>query len=383
MDLNAKLSELRQSGNFRSIPQVGLGGECVDLSTNDYLGIAADNSLLASFWADDSRRGLPLSASASRLLAARQEEFFKLEQRLSQLYGGRGVLLFNSGYHANTGLVSALASSAKTMVLADRLVHASIIDGIVLSKAPFSRFRHNDYNHLERLIARNVDDYDVLLVIVEGVYSMDGDSADIASLVSLKRRYPKVALYVDEAHSFGVKGPNGLGLVEQWRRGDAASSIDDVDVVVGTFGKAAGSVGAFCVTSPAMKDYAVNRSRSFIFSTALPPLCAEWTLFVVDRMVDMDDRRAHLAALASALRDQLAGFGDEPLKPSHIMPLVIGDPHRVVKLSAKLLDRGFKVLPIRTPTVPPSTERLRFSLSAALSLDDIACLGGQLREVME
>jgi 8-amino-7-oxononanoate synthase len=132
-----------------------------------------------------------------------------------------------------------------------------------------------------------------------------------------------------------------------------------------------------------MKDYAVNRSRSFIFSTALPPLCAEWTLFVVDRMVDMDDRRAHLAALASALCDQLAGFGDEPLRPSHIMPLVIGDPHRVVKLSAKLLDRGFKVLPIRTPTVPPSTERLRFSLSAALSLDDIACLGDQLREVME
>lgn len=379
MDISATLSRIKESGNYRSIPSVAAGCT-VDFSTNDYLGIGADRLMQRQFMESAQNSTAALTSSASRLLASRQNEYYALEDALDALYG-RPVLLFNSGYHANTGMVSALADS-KTLILADKLVHASIIDGIVLSKSRFSRFRHNDYDHLESLIKRHYDDYDCLLVIVEGVYSMDGDRADIETLVSLKKRYGKLMLYVDEAHSFGVLGPRGLGLVEAYRRMSPEDACDAVDVVVGTFGKAAGSFGAFCVTSQAIKDLAVNTARSFIFSTALPPVSCAWTLWVLRRMVDMDDRRERLESLAKKLRRILSAYSCGDCAPSHIQPLIVGDAAKTVELSGALMDSGVKVLPIRTPTVPPGTERLRFSLSASMTDGDLDLLDAVLKKVM-
>lgn len=357
---------LASAGNLRVLPPVGSREGITDLSSNDYLGLAADPSLQADFMSDPVRRAIPLTSAASRLLAGRQEEYASLEALLGELYG-RPALLFNSGYHANTGLVAALAGGVPdTLVVADRLVHASIIDGIVLSRAPFTRFRHNDMNNLEKVLAKESPRHKRVLLIVESVYSMDGDRADIDALTELKRHYPGVMIYVDEAHGFGVEGERGLGLCR------SAAGYGDIDIVVGTFGKACASMGAFAAVSPDIKSYLVNTARSLIFSTALPPFMAAWTEWVIRRMTGMDDRRARLRELSSRLHSILAPLQPAVnVTPSHIQPLVTGDPRKAVELSQRLLEAGFKVLPIRTPTVPPGTERLRFSLSASIPMSAI------------
>jgi len=369
MKYSAIISRLKESGNFRTVPSEDPAPGVIDLSSNDYLGIAADSGLRRQFMREVTERDLPFSASASRLLAAVQSEYQALERLLSSLYGGRAALLFNSGYHANVGLVQALASDGDTLIVADKLVHASIIDGIMLSKAPFERFRHNDYDHLSAILSRRAAGYGRVLIITESVFSMDGDYADIDMLADIRNRYDNAMLYVDEAHAFGVCGPAGLGCVS----GSAHSGA--VDIIVGTFGKAAASVGAFCVVSPEIRDIAVNRARSFIFSTALPPVNIAWTRFVVERLGSMGDRRAKLVRLSRLLADAIPSGG----MPSHIRPLITGSPDKAVSLSARLLDDGFKVLPIRTPTVPPGTERLRFSLSVCIAEDDICRLASILR----
>ncbi len=364
MDYSIKLEELKRSGNFRTIPP-DHDRDLIDFSSNDYLGLAADDSLLERFMAEEANRRLPFTSSASRLLAARQQDYSRLERLLESLYE-RPALLFNSGYHANTGIVSALASGNDTVILADKLVHASIIDGIRLSGAPFERFRHNDLRHLRRLLEKFSSAFGRVLVIVESVYSMDGDSADIDALAALKREFPNVLLYIDEAHAIGVEGPNGLGLA----KGSADYGL--IDVVVGTFGKALASSGAFCICSPEVRDILVNSARSFIFSTALPPVTCAWSGFMLERMLGMDESRSHLRALGRRLNEGLQAIAPSAGEHSgHIQPYVVGDAHEVVRLSQLLRNAGVNVLPIRVPTVPPGTERLRISLSASMSMADV------------
>ncbi len=374
MDFQSYISGLKQSGNFRSIPSGHDDRALTDFSTNDYLGLACRADLQQEFIESGIVSSAPFSSSASRLLASAQAHHTALEERLGELYH-RDILLFNSGYHANTGLIPALTDS-RTLIIADKLVHASIIDGIMLSKCRFSRFRHNDMDHLESMLERAGDERADCLVIVESIYSMDGDSADIERLIAIKRRFPEIMLYIDEAHAFGVVGEKGLGLAA------SSSEPEAFDVIVGTLGKAAASTGAFCAVSPLLRDVAVNRARSFIFSTALPPVNSAWTLFLLDRMVEMDAERRHLAALSRHLHQVITPHTTFPVTPSHIQPLVTGDAVKALELSRQLLERGFKVLPIRTPTVPPGTERLRFSLSAAMNEASIDKLAITLNEIM-
>jgi len=367
------LARLDSQGNLRRIPADSRrDNSLTDLSTNDYLGLAAKPGLQEEFFADASRRSVPMSASASRLLSACQDEYSALETLLGDLYG-RPCLLFNSGYHANTGIISALAGS-DTIIVADKLVHASIIDGIILSKARFTRFRHNDLDHLGRILAKETAaGGNRVIVVTESVYSMDGDRADIGALIEIKKKYPDVILYVDEAHAFGVEGPGGLGLCM------AENSAAAVDVIVGTFGKACASAGAFCAVSPTIRDFLVNRARSFIFSTALPPINAAWTRFMIEKILGMDSERAALKTLGRQLQAILQPLSPAfSIEPSHIQPLVTGSAETAVALSRMLFDDGFKVLPIRTPTVPPGTERLRISLSASVDSDAIGRLGKAL-----
>lgn len=359
------LLDLRRSGNLRSIPADSTLSAVVDLSSNDYLGIAARPGWQADFLSDEKNRRIALTSSASRLLAAPQQEYAMLEEQLEGLYG-KPALVMNSGYHANTGILSALASEPKTVILADKLVHASMIDGMVLSRARFKRFPHNDLSRLEAMIKAERPTARRIIVAVESVYSMDGDSADIEALMELRRLYPEVLLYVDEAHGVGACGPQGLGLCA------ATGRLDEIDILIGTFGKALASSGAFCIATSELRDYIINRARSFIFSTSLPPLCCAWTRHVIGRMTGMDTERRHLAALGLALREGIAAIDPSAAgTASHIQPFITGDARLAVELSSKLLDEGFKVLPIRTPTVPAGTERLRISLSAALTADDI------------
>lgn len=380
MEIRDYLQKLHEEGNYREIPTVG-PLTVTDFSTNDYMGFGQDAELQAKFFADPISATVPMTSSAARLLAPRQIEYTNLEVFLSLLYKKRrgddtAALLFNSGYHANTGLISSIATPG-TLIVADKLVHASIIDGIVLSRAPFTRFRHNDFDHLEQILKSKAADHRQVLVIVESVYSMDGDRADIERLIELKRLYPNVMLYVDEAHAFGVLGPKGLGL------GAGSSAPAEIDITVGTFGKAAASMGAFAIVGRDMRDYLVNTARSFIFSTALPPMQTAWTRFTLGNLVQKDNRREHIARLGVQLREVLGKYTDHPIEASHIQPLIVGDPHKAVELSRQLLSRyGIKALPIRRPTVPAGTERLRFSLSAAMLPRDIEALDSALHDLM-
>lgn len=348
------LEELSASGNLRAIPGDTPAG-LVDLSSNDYLGLAVRDDLRDAFLEECGGRLPLMTSSASRLLAGCQSSYDRFESLLRDLYGAP-ALTFNSGYHANTGLVSSLADRS-TLIVADRLVHASIIDGIRLSGAPFVRFRHNDYGHLEKILADKGRDYSDILIIAESVYSMDGDRADIGRLVDIKRSTPGAMLYIDEAHAVGVEGRHGLGMVED------AGLVGDVDVIVGTLGKALASVGAYAVVSPLIRRFVVNKARSLIFSTALPPANMLWSAFIMERVPSMTAERDRLRSLGRRLASILRLD-----RGSHIAPLVVGNPRDAVALSARLADEGFKVLPIRVPTVPPGTDRLRFSLSAALDL---------------
>lgn len=366
MDYSKIIQHLHQEGNFRSIPADSAKEDCIDFSSNDYLGIGADSSLVEEFLTRENPGSLPMTSVASRLLAGRQSEYTSLERLLDSLYPMRSALLFNSGYHANTGLISAFAGR-DSLIIADRLVHASIIDGIMLSRATFKRFAHNDFDDLERILSKDATRYSSVWVVVESVYSMDGDCADISRLIDIKRRFDNVRLYVDEAHAFGVEGKHGLGLVSD------ADTHAEVDVIVGTFGKAAASIGAFAAMSPLMRDVAVNSARSFIFSTSLPPINVAWTEFVIRKILSMDAERAHLKALGRRLSSGLSALGKPILSAidGHIQPYIVGDSALAVRLSQQLRKDGLKVLPIRKPTVPAGTERLRISLSAAHTTEQI------------
>lgn len=359
------LQRLEAEGNLRVIPPPA---PCrVDFSENDYLGIAADTDLRRDFLLYMNAETFLPSSSASRLLASRQDAYASLEGYLTELYG-KPALLFNSGYHANTGMVAALGGKS-TLFLADKLVHASMIDGLTLSGSTFKRFRHNDPAHLERLMEKYSAEYERVVILAESVYSMDGDRADLSGLVRAKRLHPNTLLYIDEAHAVGVLGHRGLGLAQEY--------AGQVDIMVGTFGKALGSEGAFALMNNDLRRFMVNRCRSLIFSTALAPIMVSWTEYVLRHAVDMDAQRAKLQELGRAL-GQVLGTGSS----SHIQPYVVGDAHRVMALSNSLLEDGIKVLPIRTPTVPPNTERLRFSLSAAMSPDSISLLQTSMNKIV-
>lgn len=365
--IRQNLDRLETEGNKRTIPSPGNSDGLIDFSSNDYLGIASNKDLRQEFFSKTNADDLLMSASASRLLARCQDAFADFESVLKYAYH-REALLFNSGYHANVGLVSSLATGDCT-IIADKLVHASIIDGIMLSDAPFERFRHNDVRHLAMLTKKVVAQGRKPLIIVESVYSMDGDQAPLAEIVEIKRSCPGALLYVDEAHAVGVEGPSGLGLSIA-----LGPLCDEVDIIIGTLGKALGSAGAYAMTGKTIRDWAINKSRSLIFSTALPPINAMWSRFVFEKALGMNTERAHLKKLGRTLGDAL-GSGSE----SHIQPYMIGDPHGAVKMSKALRNDGFEVLPIRTPTVPPGTDRLRISLSAAMSLNDVEALARSIR----
>lgn len=366
------LKRLSEEGNLRIIPENRWGSRFADFSTNDYLGYGS-LSLRDFIESSPDLLDTPMTSSASRLLAATQRDYANLEHSLETEFPGKRALLFNSGYHANTGIISAIADRS-SIILADRLVHASIIDGILLSRAKLHRFEHNNIADLKRMLQECYPSGKRILIVVESVYSMDGDSADIEALIDLKEEFPGVMLYVDEAHAFGVNGPHGLGLVKQSERSEM------VDVVVGTFGKALASYGAFAIVSETLRNFLLNKARSFIFSTSLSPLQVRWSKLMFDRMLGDDAGRKRLQNLAKELHEIISSLSTTTPTVSHIQPLMVGDAHKALEISERLNKEGIVVLPIRTPTVPVGTERLRFSLSANLTDENMNHLKNVLKK---
>ena len=370
------LCALAREGNLRTLPEVrhdGIwieqdGRRMLNMSSNDYLGLASDATLQDEFWQSLPERDRLLSASSSRLLTGNFDVHQELETLLAERFGRESALTFSSGYHLNTGILPAVAD-VHTLILADKLVHASLIDGIRLSSATCIRYRHQDYRQLQSLLEKHRTNFERMIIVTESVFSMDGDVAPLAELVELKKAFPNVMLYVDEAHAIGVRGKRGLGIAEE------QGCVPDIDFLCGTFGKALASVGAYVVCSRLMYDYLVNRMRTLIFTTALPPLNVAWTKFVFSRLDGWEDRRIRLASMAEKVRGAVRQAGYPCPSESHIVPLVVGESEKTVLKAAEMQRKGFYVLPVRPPTVPAGTSRLRLSLTAALPEGEVERLG--------
>ena len=365
------LEELNQSGNLRSLPPIEPQGKWIirdgrrmlNLSSNDYLGLSRDTRLRKEFLTRAMEEYLPLSSASSRLLTGNFPAYTELEELLASSYGKESALVFNSGYHANVGILPALADK-DTLILADKLVHASLIDGIRLSGAAYKRFRHQDYEQAEHILQNSAHTYKRIILVTESIFSMDGDIADLQRLVRIKKQYPNALLYVDEAHAIGVRGKRGLGIAEE------SGTLRDIDLLVGTFGKALASMGAFVVCSRLLHDVLVNRMRPLIFSTALPPLQVAWTSHIFRLLPRMEDRRTHLKKLSALVAQALQGQGGE-ISSSHIIPYIVHDSEACLRLADSLQRKGFYCLAIRPPTVPQGTSRLRLSLTADMEEVDI------------
>jgi len=377
MDMEKILGELSGSGNLRTLPEAEHFGKYIlregrrmlNLSSNDYLGLASDSRLMAGFLSSVSdcggtvRPDCLLSSSSSRLLTGNHDVCMRVECRLADMFGSEAALTFCSGYHMNAGILPAVADTS-TLILADKLVHASIIDGIRLSSAKSIRYRHQDLDQLEHLVEKYRNEFSKIIVVTESIFSMDGDVADLQRLADIKHRFPSVMLYVDEAHAVGARGASGLGVAEE------QGCIRDVDFLCGTFGKALASVGAYVICTETVKKFLVNRMRTLIFTTALPPLNSLWTLNVLERLPEMGDRRKRLEENSAKIRSALAACGKKTPSGSHIIPVIAGDSNDAVTEAVRMQSEGFYLLPVRPPTVPVGTSRLRISMTAAVSPEE-------------
>lgn len=375
--LRTRLEALKTSGSLRSLNRTAQG---LDLQSNDYLGLAHDDRLFSPFIkqvaASLAEEHFPMMGSgASRLLQQDQSESIALERTAAHMHCAEHALLFNSGYHANTGLLPALAQLGNGKIYLDSLVHASIIDGLRLSRLPFARFNHNDVAHLEALLAQDKGRYDFRYIVVESLYSMTGDTAPLADLVALKRTYPEIVLYVDEAHAIGALGPHGCGLV-------AESGLQkDIDILVVPCGKALAGMGAYVVAGELLTEWWVNMARPLIFSTMLPPLSIAWLHYVLRQLPSCEKRRESLSAKSDYLRSKLVEMGYRTGGQHHIVPIYMGSNEAANSLAQGLQKEGFFTLPIRFPTVPKGQEMVRLSLTETLSWESIYALEEGLKKL--
>jgi 8-amino-7-oxononanoate synthase len=337
------------------------GRPVLNFSSNDYLGLARHRQVLERAARTMERFGA--GATASRLVVGSLDCHAELESRLAAFKGYPAALVFGSGYAANVGLVGSVAGHGDHVFL-DRLAHASLVDAAILSRARVHRFHHNDVSHLERLLAR-APATGRRLIVTESVFSMDGDLAPLADLARAAEHAGAMML-VDEAHATGVFGPGGAGLVRQ-SGGKAACNL-----AMGTLSKALGGYGGFVACTDEMAAWLTNGARSFIYSTALPPASVGAALGALDVLEQSPGMGAVLLERAVRLRGRLHEAGiDTGASASQIVPVMVGDNERAVDLHRRLLAEGVLAVPIRPPTVPPGTARLRLSVTIEHTDDDL------------
>ena len=345
---------LRRVENDQGPTLVIDGREVINFSSNNYLGIANHPALAEAAKLAIDRYGC--GSGASRLISGNMTLHEELEARLAQFKGTEAALVFNSGFQANTGILATLAGE-DDVILSDQLNHASIIDGCRLSRAKTIVYRHCDLNQLEAEL-KNHDGARLRLIVSESIFSMDGDEAPLTAIVELAEKFDAMVM-VDEAHATGVFGPRGAGVVAKLKLGDR------VLVQMGTLGKALGGFGAYVAGGRALRELLINRCRSFIFTTSLPPAIMAMALAAIDLIEGEPERRECLWDNCGYFADGLKklGFSVNDIQ-SPIVPLIIGDAERCMRLSEWLLDHGVFAQGIRPPTVPQGTSRLRITLMA-------------------
>ena len=371
-DFAEEIEHRKQAGLYRSRrlvsgpqqPQLNADGRSLlSFCSNDYLGLASHPDTAAALQSALPDTGL--GGAASHLVCGHHQAHHQLEMRLAEFTGRSGALFFSTGYMANTGVIPALAGRGDT-IFSDRLNHASIVDGCVLSRARVRRYPHGDVAALEGMLAGTSGHK---LVVTDGVFSMDGDVAPLRELARICR-HQGALLVVDDAHGFGVLGPQGRGSLA-----DLGLSEEDVPVLIGTLGKAAGTSGAFAAGPELLMDYLVQKARTYIYTTAMPPALAVATCRAIDLIEAGDDRRRHLQQLIGTFRKEVQAMGYE-LMPSDtpIQPIMVGENQDALALSQALEQQGVLVTAIRPPTVPDGQARLRVTFSATHTLDHLDCL---------
>ena len=365
--IREELNKLEEKGQLRTIPSILSkkdgklvidGVEYINLASNDYLGISTKTELIEEFL---SQHKTLFSSASARLLSGTSVEFSELEKTLANLFKKESCLIFNTGYQCNLGVISTLCQKGDVF-FSDKLNHASIIDGMRLAEGEFVRYKHLDYKNLENLLQAKRENYNRAIIVSESVFSMDGDCADIDKLIELKNKY-NCLLMIDEAHAFCSLGDALTGL----------SSNKDVDIITATFGKALGSFGAFCVSNNDIISYLVNKARSFIFSTSIPPINIAWTNWLLTEKRDfLVQQKNKLTKLINDINEQLLLLGQtDKMLASQIFPIIIGSNDDTIKISEKLRAEGFYIPAIRPPTVLEGSSRLRLSLTADTELNDI------------
>jgi glycine C-acetyltransferase len=328
--------------------------ECVLLCSNDYLGLANHPALKEAAKKAIDRWGF--GAGASRLVSGNMTPHAELEERIRRFKGTEAALLFNSGYQANIGLLSALSDRA-TDIFSDRLNHASIVDACRLSLASIKRYPNRDADSLERLLKKSTARHK--LIVTDGVFSMDGSIAPLEEIAGLLDRY-NALLIVDDAHATGVLGKTGRGTLEHL-------GVEHPSIVhMGTLGKALGSFGAYVAGSGSLIELLVSKARSFIYTTALPPSAAAASIAAIDIIEREPGLRVKLWENVEFFKQNLPVGLDTLKSPTQIIPIVLGDATRTMEASKNLLERGVFIQGIRPPTVPEKTSRLRVTITAAL-----------------
>ncbi len=347
------------------------GRRVLNFSSNDYLGLANDVRIKRA--AAEAIEQYGLGTGASRLVCGSMTPHEKLEGELALFKETPSALVFSSGYMANTGIISALMGR-DDIVLCDKLNHASIIDGIILSRAGLRRYPHADIGALEEIL-KDLGTAKRKLIVTDTVFSMDGDKAPLAEIVDLARRYEAMVM-VDEAHATGVLGPHGGGLAEE------LGLQGKIDIQMGTLSKAAGCFGAYVAGSEILREYLINKSREFIYTTAMPPALAQAARMALQIIQQEDQLRRQLKDNADYLHCQLKVMGFDTMNSTTpIIPVLVKDPLRAVEFSRHLLSKSIFVQAIRPPTVPVNTARLRLTVTAAHTRDDLDQLLNALRTI--
>ncbi len=351
------------------------GAPAIDFSSNNYLGIANDPRV-AQAAATQLLQSHTTGSAAARLISGTHPAHAELERDLARFKGSEAALLFASGYAANTGTIPVVVGKHDA-IYADELNHASLIDGARLSRAEVRVFPHTDLNALRAMLQDDAGKFRRQMIVVDGVFSMDGDLFPLDELVPVAREYGAWT-YVDDAHATGILGAHGRGSAEHF------GVEDEIDIVMGTLGKAIGTAGAFISGSATLIEYLMNRARAFIFTTAAPPALAAATREAIRIVRDEPWRRQRLAQNARLLRDGLRDIGHLAGgdQDGYIVPVVLGDAERTAAIGRALCERGFLVGAVRPPTVPRGRSRLRITVSTSHTREQISGLVEALRIVL-
>ncbi len=337
------------------------GKEVLNLCSNNYLGLAGDARLRDA--AVDAIADEGLGSGASRLICGNMKSHQELEKRIAEFKGTDGCLVFSTGYMANIGVISSLFDRGD-LILADKLNHASIIDGILLSGADFKRYPHGDMIALEDLLKKS-ESYKKRAIITESVFSMDGDIAPLDKIVDLAQKYGCMIM-VDEAHAFGILGKKGKGAIEHF------GLEGKIDIQMGTLSKAAGSFGAYVCGSRELIEFLINKARSFVYTTAMPPAICAASMKAIEIIASEPNRRERLWENTNYILKGLRDIGFDTLESeTPIIPVLTKDPKLTVEFSRRLFVEGIFVQAIRPPTVPVNTARLRVTVMATHSREDL------------